>query len=141
MNATPEDWRPEWHKIESLHATFISSGTNVPGFLYSYPTGYLPPSLRKLPGLNQAFISGYTNWIVSPEDVIVQGEIVAVRVDEKERKGKGYVYLFGATNDGIFFNGPYKPRDGHHFDSGAPVPVDKLFGRTPIPPKDEGRLN
>lgn len=136
MNTPAPDWRPQWHRIEPLHATFISSGTNVPGFLYPYPTGYLPPSLQKLPGLKEAFISGYTNWIVSPEDVIVQGEIVAARVDEREKIGKGYVYLFGASDSGVYFNGPYKPWDGHHFDPTGPVPVDKLFGKTPVPPKE-----
>jgi hypothetical protein len=122
-------WRPEWHKVTNTEAHQVTGSTLTPGQVFSYPTGKLPSQLLKLPGLYASYISGYATGSISPEHVTVLGEVAAVR--SGEGKGKGYVWAFGISGDGVYINGPYKFFDGHHFDDTASVPVAKLFGNVP----------
>jgi hypothetical protein len=83
--------------------------------------------------LYASFISGYVNESVSPEGVAMLGEVAAVREDAG--KGKGYVWVFGLSGSNVYVNGPYKYFDGHHFANTGSIPVEKLFGNVPEPPK------
>ena len=97
-----------------------------------YATGSLPTPLQKLPGLSEAYVSGYCSTYKDVKDVAVQGELVVARQDDGQ--GKAYVYFFGVSGSGVFFAGPFKPSNGHYFDTGSGVPVEELFGASP-PPK------
>ena len=120
-------WREDWHPVTNTEAHQITSYTSSPGVVYPHPITALPSPIQKLPGLYEAYISAYQSTYKSPEAVSIQGEIVAARTGEGT--GKGYVYLFGVSSTGIYFNGDYKPPDGHYFDPAQGVPVDKLFGK------------
>jgi hypothetical protein len=80
--------------------------------------------------LSEAFVSGYCTTYRDRRDIDVKGEIIAARFDET---GKAYVYFFGERDSSIWFAGPYKPSEGHYYDTGAGVPIDKLFGKAPVP--------
>jgi hypothetical protein len=125
-------WRSEWHEVTNTEAHQITGSTLNPGQVFPFPTSDLPTQLQKLPGLYTSFISGYGTASVSPEKVIVLGEVAAVR--EGDGKGKGYVWAFGVSGSGVYVNGPYKFFDGHHFDRNGPIPVEKLFGNVPSYP-------
>jgi hypothetical protein len=79
-----------------------------------------------LPGIYAAYIPGYLTASVSPENVSAIGELAAVR--ENGGIGKAYVWVFGISGNGVFFNGPYKFFDGHHFPDTGSIPVEQLFG-------------
>jgi hypothetical protein len=129
MSKKKDVWRPEWHEVTNAEAHQVTGSTLTPSQVFPYPTGNLPVQLQKLPGLYGAYISGYATGSISPENVTVLGEVVAVREDEG--MGKGYVWAFGVSGSGVYVNGPYKFFDGHHFADTASVPVDKLFGNVP----------
>jgi len=59
------------------------------------------------------------------------GEVAALRSDQGI--GKVYVWVFGLSGSGVYFNGPYKYLEGHHFTDTGSIPSDKLFGNIPPP--------
>ena len=132
-----DQWRPEWHLISNSEAHAVTGSTMSAGSVYPYPVTSLPSQLQKLPGLSAAYISGYATSSISPEGVAVLGELAAVREDQGT--GKGYVYVFGTSGSNVYFNGPYKFFNGHHFQNVGSVPIEKLFGNVPSFPekKDE----
>ncbi len=130
-----EAWRTDWHKIMNTEAHALTGSAACPGVVYPYDIQQLPTQLQKLPGLYAGFVSGYLTQSISPEGVTVLGEVVAARADEGI--GKGYVWVFGLSGSGVYFNGPYKPYDGHHFPDTGSVPVEKLFGNVPEYPRDD----
>jgi len=128
----------KWHAVDHRTSTFISSGTNTPGNVYSYDTGHLPAPLKQLPDLHSSYISGYLldAWVQAHPQITIQGEIVTIR--NSPDTAKGDVFLFGVSGTQVYFSGPYKPSDGHHFDDINKVPLDKLFGQTvPVLKRDE----
>ena len=132
-----DEWRSEWHLISNSEAHAATGSTASPGSVFPYAIASLPSQLQKLPGLTAAYISGYATSSISPEGVEVLGELAAVREDQGI--GKGYVFVFGTSGSNVYFNGPYKFFDGHHFQNVGSVPIDKLFGNVPPFPekKDE----
>ena len=130
-----DTWREDWHPVKNTEAHALTGSSARPGEVYSYDIHQLPSQLQKLPGLYASYISGYMTQSISPEGVTVLGEVVAARADEGI--GKGYVWVFGLSGSGVYFNGPYKPFDGHHFPDTGSVPVDKLFGKVPEYPSDD----
>lgn len=124
-------WRKDWHKIRNEKAHEITGSTSSPGEVHQIDVSQLPSQLQNLPGIRTAYVSGYCEPYKSPEKVTVQGELVAERTDSG--LGKGYVYHFGVSGSGVYFNGPYKPYDGHHFSPSSPTPLDLLFGKAPKP--------
>ena len=57
------------------------------------------------------------------------GELAAVRKDDGI--GKAYAFLVGVSGGDVYFAGPYKDFDNHHFDMTKPIPLDSLFGNVP----------
>lgn len=126
-------WQGNWTEITESLAHEITGSTVNPGKVFSYPISDLPSSLQKLPGLSMAYVSGHLTHSLSPEDIVVQGEVVLSRIDFNAGIGKGYVFPFGISGSKVYFSGPYKPYDGHYFQTGSAVPVEKLFGKVKIP--------
>ena len=122
-------WQENWHSVTNHEAHQITGSTNSPGLVYQYPVTALPSQLQAMPGIYAAYCSGYCSTYVSPENVTVGGELLVAREDQGT--GKGYVYLFGCSGSDVCFAGPYKPYDGHHYDTCSGVPTDKLFGKIP----------
>jgi hypothetical protein len=128
MAYTPE--KPNWTPITNSEAFALTGCTDSPGTYYSYPVSALPSQLQKMPGLYEAYASGYCYTYKDEKEVAVLGEAIAARKDEV---GKGYVYFIGLSGTQPCFAGPYKPQDGHHYDPSVGVPVEKLFGHSPPP--------
>ncbi len=124
-------WQSNWHPVTNHEAHQITGSSETPGLVYPYPLDALPTSLQKLPGIYASFVSGYLHPYTTPEDVMAKGEVLVARTDEG--LGKGYVWLFGISGSGVYTAGPYKPYDGHHFETASGVPTDKLFGQVPQP--------
>ena len=123
---------PNWTPVTNSEAHQMTCSTYTPGIVNPYPITALPAPLQNLPGLSQAYISGYCSTYKDKEDVEVRGEILAARYDGT---GKGYVWFFGVNSDSsVCFAGPEKPREGHYYATGDGVPVEKLFGKA-RPPK------
>lgn len=129
MNNT--EWNSKWHKITNQQAHQITGSLEHPGVVYPYPTSSLPSKLQRISGLYEAYVSSFLTQSLSPEDIEVGGELLVTRIDGSI--GKGYVFLFGVSGSNVYFNGPYKPYEGHHFDTGSAVPIGKLFGQVEIP--------
>jgi len=121
---------PNWTHITNSEARQLTACTVTPGEVFSYETSALPQQLQALPGLYEAYVSGYCSTYKDVSNVDVLGEIVAARSDGM---GKGYAYFFGVSGTEVCFAGPYKPRDGHYYSTTDPVPVEKLFGHSPKP--------
>src|SRR5262245_59271963 len=110
---------PNWTPVTNTEANQITCSTYTPGVAYTYPTSALPAPLQKLPGLSEAYISGYCSTYKDANDVEVRGEVVVARNDGT---GKAYAYVFGVSGSSVCFAGPFKPYDGHHYDMNAGVP-------------------
>lgn len=130
-----DSWRSEWHPVSGDAAYQLTTVTGSPGTVFPYPTGDLPAQLQGLPGLCSAYVSGSITSPMFPEGVTVVGELVAVC--SGEHVNKGYSWLFGATDNGVFISRPYKRFTGHHFPAGEPVPIQNLFGNIPLPDEDD----
>jgi hypothetical protein len=128
MAYTPES--PNWTPVTNTEAHQITGSTYSPGISYSYPVSALPAPLQKLPGLKEAFISGYCETYKDVKDVEVQGEIIAARHDGT---GKAYAYFFGVSASSVYFAGPYKQFDDHYYATSRAVPVERIFGASPKP--------
>lgn len=123
-------YSPNWTPITNTEAQQLTGCTVTPGSAYSYPVSALPLPLQTLPGLYEAYASGYCNSYVDAKEVAVLGELVAAR---EHGTGKGYVYFIGLSASQACFAGPYKPYDGHYYSVSDGVPIDKLFGHSPQP--------
>ena len=120
-----------WKKCDLNTAEDLLSGTAFPEQVFPLEIKSLPSGIQKMPGLTEAYISGF----VEQKDVGSQltgiGEFVAVRCEGTT--GKGYNWGFAVSGDGsVHFAGPFKCFSGHHFNSGDAVPVEKLFNRSPL---------
>jgi hypothetical protein len=59
------------------------------------------------------------------------GELLVARADGDTTKN--YQFIFGTgSGGGVYFCGEFKNFPGHHVTSGEAVPVEMLFGNTPI---------
>ena len=86
-----------------------------------------------MPGLKDSYISGYCDPILLKEGLSAFGELVVEREDDGV--GKGYVFLLARTDTEVFYAGPYKPQEGHHFDPSGGIQLDDLFGKITKYPK------
>ena len=122
---------PNWSIIKNQEAHQVTGSTSNPDLVYPFPTGALPTPLQQLPGLSEAYVSGYAFPYQDVRDVTVQGELAVTRVDDGT--GKAYVYFFGVSGSQVYFSGPYKQFEFHHYDTGSGVPIDRIFGVSPSP--------
>ena len=121
-------WNSKWCKIVNQEAHQITGSFNN---VCPYPINKLPSQLQNMCGISEAYISGSFSGSETPEGITIGGELLVTRIDNG--LGKGYVYFFGISGSNVYFSGPYKPYDGHYFNTGSSVPVNKLFGKTTIP--------
>jgi hypothetical protein len=125
------DQEYRWKKCDANTAKQLVSGTLFPGQVFPFDTGNLPPGIQKLPGLAEAYISGFMDKKETGPSLTGAGEFVAVRYEGTT--GKGYNWGFAVSGDGsVHFTGPFKYFEGHHFKSGEAVPVEKLFNRSSL---------
>jgi hypothetical protein len=118
-----------WKKCDVDTANSLLSGTAFPGQVFPFDTNGLPPGIQKMPGLTEAYISGFVEKNETSPSLTGVGEFVAVRYDGTT--GKGYNWGFAVSGDGsVHFTGPFKYFEGHHFNSGEAVPVEKMFNRS-----------
>ena len=123
---------PNWTPVTGNEANQLTCSTHTPGVVYPVNINSLPQPLQKLPGVYEAYQSGYCETYKDVRDVNVQGELLVAR--SGEGTGKGYVFFFGVSESTVHFAGPYKPYGDRYFDPASGVPVEKLFGVSP-PPK------
>lgn len=118
----------KWHVCDSTVVHQLTAATFAPGKLYPYPLDALPVGLQNgMPGLKDAYVSGYANPILFKEGLSGLGEFAAIREDGDT--GKGYNFAFALSGDGkVYYSGPFKHFDDHHWQAEDPVPVDSLFG-------------
>jgi hypothetical protein len=116
----------KWNKCDVNTAKCLLAGTDFPGQVFSLDVTGLPPGIQKLPGIKEAYISGLMNPIEVLPSLTGLGEFVAVRYEGTT--GKAYNWGFAQSGDGsVLFIGPFKYFEGHHFESGKAVPVEKIF--------------
>ena len=77
------------------------------------------------------FVSGYTTQVAVAPGITAGGEIAVVRTDGPVSKAYNFVFAM-SSNGQVYFNGPYKNFQGHHFDPGAAISVPSLFGHGPF---------
>jgi hypothetical protein len=117
-----------WNKCDETMATQLTACTYNPGHVYPFPTDALPQNMQQgMPGLQDAYVSGYCNQSEVSENFTALGEFAVARTESD--LGKGYNYAFGVSSDGdVYFAGPYKSFAEHHWASSEPTPVSALFG-------------
>jgi hypothetical protein len=126
---------PNWTPVTNSGAQQLTCSTVTPGVVHSIALTALPYQLQKLPGLSEAYISGYCSTYKDKNEVEVRGEIVAARYDGI---GKAYVWFLGVDSaSSVCVAGPLKPPEGHYYPTGDGVPIEKLFGKSPLPERKE----
>ncbi len=122
---------PEWTKATGDAVAQLTSITGSFGQLWPYPITALPGSIAQgMPGLEQAFVSGYLQPQNVPDGMTAIGELLVTRAHDVPESGKAYVYLVGIDKNATpYFRGPYKPYPEHYYNVDRGVPVDGLFGR------------
>lgn len=73
---------PNWHQITNTEAYQLTACTVSPELVFSYAISALPTSLQKMPGLYEAYASGYRTTYRDIRDMNVQGEFIAARSDD-----------------------------------------------------------
>jgi len=126
-----EDQEYRWKKCDENAAKSILSGTEFPGQVFPMAIKGLPIGIQKMPGLTEAYISGFVTPPKAGPELYGKGELVAVRYEGTT--GKGYNWGIVVSGDGtVYCAGPFKYFEGHHFKSGEAVPVEKLFNRSTL---------
>lgn len=115
----------------SIEASELTRLTQTPGIVFSIPIEMLPSQLQKMPGATSYFSSGYLENKIIGENLTIGGEIVVARTEEGT--AKAYNYMIATSGDGnVYFNGPYKDFENHHYDKSSSIPIESLFGHTPF---------
>ena len=116
-----------WHSANSTTVHQITATTSTPGKVFPYPIDALPDGIQEMPGIKDAYISGYCDPVLLKDSLSAIGEIVVER--EVEDTGKGYVFAIARTENEVFYTGPYKPRNGHYFKAENGIDLNALFGK------------
>lgn len=119
-----------WHQCNATMATQLVAVTYNPGYVYPYPLDALPANMQAgMPGLREAYVSGYCAPASVSSNFTGLGEFAVARTDGET--GKGYNYAFGISSDGnVYYAGPCKTFQEHHWESSSPTPVEALFGHS-----------
>ena len=123
----------KWNPCDSTMAWQLSGITSIPGQVYPFPMSALPESIQvSMPGVKETYVSGYLNPTATDFATISgYGELAIIRDDDNLTKS--YNYVFALDDQGRFyFAGPFKDFPEHHIQKGNPVPIEKIFGHTPI---------
>jgi hypothetical protein len=123
----------KWTAIDMNALSELSKLTTSPG-IHQIGTTALPAPIQQMPGAVSYFVSAYSAPIPIGSNTLVSGELAVIRSDES--KMKAYNYAFASSGDGrVYFNGPYKNFEGHHFSSTSQISMDSLFGHIPYSTK------
>ena len=111
-------------------AAQLAAATYHPGYVYPYPLDALPANMQtRMPGLREAYVSGYCNAASVSSNFTGLGEFAVARTDGDT--DKGYNYAFGVSSDGnVYYAGPCKTFQDHHWQSSSPTPIGALFGHS-----------
>ena|SRR5215831_8502566 len=124
MAKSPEN--KNWHPMDEIKATDLTSSTQYPNMVCSIPLSALQLGIQNMPGLTAAYVSSYLSAQPAPGGVSAQGEFAAVRFEAGT--GKAYNYVFGvSSNNMCYFSGPRKDIPGHYFDPSKAIPISSLF--------------
>ena len=117
----------KWHKCDETMSHQLTACTVYPGQVHPFPPDALPEHLRtSMPGLSEAYVSGYCSTSAF-DGFTAAGEFAVARVDADT--AKGYNYAFGISSDQqVYYAGPCKTFDEHHWSTSEAIPVEKLFG-------------
>jgi hypothetical protein len=127
----------DWQLIPNRVADHFSSVSTVAGTTATFATSCLPSGHHKMAGLQSAFWSGYTASTYVADGITGVGEIVLIREDGAT--WKAYEYPIGYSGTQRFIGAEFKSFSGHHFVSGAPVPINDVFGNIPWPCRTDGQ--
>ena len=119
----------KWTQVTNHEANAITGSTANPGQVFPYDINRLPTSLQQLPGLYAAYITSYVTSSFSPEGMETLGKTAVIREDKGI--GKAYVYYAARSGSQVYFTGPEKYFDDHHFPDTGSIPIAKLFDDTP----------
>lgn len=121
---------PKWNPIDQSAMAHMQRFSTSAG-IHQLGTTAMPVQLHGIPGAVSYFVSAYSTPIPIGNNTLAGGEMVVVRSDRA--KWKAYNYVFASSGDGhVYFNGPYKDFPSHHFSSSAQIPIESLFGNTPV---------
>ena len=121
----------KWHSMDKLAAQQLVDATQSPGVVFpvELPMRAALSQFQAIPGAVSYFVSNFLNPVVSSNGLTIGGEIVLARTDAE--LVKNYNYMFATSTDAkLYFCGPFKNFDPHHFQSSTPVPVETLFGHS-----------
>jgi hypothetical protein len=123
----------KWNDCDEAMACQLSGITFAPGRVYPYQLDALQESIQlSMPGLKETFVSGYLNSQATIDPAISGlGELAVIL--EAGGIMKSYNFIFAKDAGGsMYFAGPYKDLEEHHWSGVSPLPIEKLFGNTPL---------
>jgi hypothetical protein len=124
---------PKWHPIDQPALSQMQQFSTSSG-IHQLGTTAMPAQLHGMPGAVSYFVSTYSAPIPIGSNTMAGGEMAVVRNDGGTLKA--YNYVLASSADGrVYFNGPFKDFPAHHFSSSSNVPVESLFGNTPVTTK------
>jgi hypothetical protein len=123
--------RFKWHQVNSAAAHALTCITSSPGVVYPIASTNLPDQLKQMAGVGSYYATAYTTGMPMPGGFTAGGELLVARTDGYTTKN--YQYIFGTGSNGnVYYCGEFKNFPGHHVTSGQAVPLEQLFGNTPI---------
>jgi len=123
MNLSAHGWSP----TDFTKAVQLTACTHYTGQVFPCPLDALNPGLTGIPGIKDAWISGYAQPTLLTPSVSGLGGLVIEREDRG--LGKGYVWEFVMDGSGkVWYRGLQKPYPGHHFDPASGINLSQLFG-------------
>ena len=128
MSTNPYQFK--WRQLPSGVAHNFNSSMNA-GTAAAFPISYLPSGHQRMDGLQLAYCSGYHAPTRVADGITGVGELVLVREDGPT--WKAYNYPVGCSGTQTFVGAEFKYFSGHHFPSGAAVPMQDAFGNVPWP--------
>jgi hypothetical protein len=116
----------KWHECDEEFALNLSACTNNPNILFKLDK--IPDQLTLMKGIKEFYTSGYGNIeTIEQNNLSAFGEFVAVRKDND--LNKAYNFIFGKHENGkLYYNGPHKYFDSHHFKEKSQMKISGLFG-------------
>jgi hypothetical protein len=115
-----------WNKADFTMAEKLTAYTHNPSEVFPYPIEALDENLTKIPGIKNAYISGYAEPTLLTSTISGLGGFVIEREDKNI--GKGYVFEFIMNDIGsVYYRGITKPYPGHHFDPLSGISLATLF--------------
>ena len=118
-----------WVAMASSAASALYAVSDSTARLASLSTFVMP--FTSMPGVESYLVAPSTSTAVWRDSVLVQGELVVVRVDGNLRKA--YSYAYGVTTTGgTVFSGPFKNFPLHHTPRSGSVSAVSLVGFHPL---------